>query len=47
LNATFVKLPGQHLTAGDVDRQVAEFQIRVAVLNGFPPLGIPVTKFVA
>jgi hypothetical protein len=26
------------------DRQVAEFQDRVAVLNGFTVLGIPVTK---
>ena len=30
--------------AQDFDRQVAEFQIRVAVLNGFTTLGIPVTK---
>jgi hypothetical protein len=28
------------------DRQVAEFQVRVAVLNGFTALGIPVTKVV-
>ena len=27
-------------------RQVAEFQIRVAVLDGFTALGIPVTKAV-
>ena len=32
--------------ARDFDRQVAEFQVRVAVLNGFTALGIPVTKTV-
>jgi hypothetical protein len=41
-----VKLPGQRLMARDFDRQVAEFQVRVAVLNGFTALGIPVTKVV-
>ena len=41
-----VKLPGQRLAARDFDRQVAEFQIRVAVLNGFTALGIPVTEAV-
>jgi hypothetical protein len=39
-----VKLLGQRLMARDFDRQVAEFQVRVAVLNGFTALGIPVTK---
>lgn len=39
-----VKLLGQRLVARDFDRQVAEFQIRVAVLNGYTALGIPVTK---
>ena len=39
-----VKLLGQRLMARDFDRQVAEVQIRVAVLNGFTTLGIPVTK---
>lgn len=29
-----------------LDRQVAEFQVRVAVLNGYTALGIPVTKVV-
>ena len=38
-----VKLLGQSLMARDVDRQVAELQIRIAVLNGFTALGIPVT----
>ena len=41
-----VKLPGQRLLARDFDRQVAEFQVRVAVLNGFTALGIPVTEVV-
>jgi hypothetical protein len=34
---------GQRI-ARDFDRQIAEFQIRVAVLNGYTALGIPVTK---
>ena len=41
-----VKLLGQRLMARDFDRQVAEFQVRVAILNGFTALGIPVTEFV-
>jgi hypothetical protein len=39
-----VKLLGQRLMAWDFERQVAEFQAGVAVLNGFTALGIPVTK---
>lgn len=39
-----VKLLGQRLMARDFDRQVAEFQVRAAVLNGHTALGIPVTK---
>ncbi len=39
-----VKLLGQRLMARDFDRQVAEFQVRVAVLNGYTALDIPVTK---
>jgi hypothetical protein len=39
-----VKLLGQRLMARDFDRQVAEFQIRIAVLNGYTALGIPVTR---
>jgi hypothetical protein len=38
-----VKLLGQRLMSRDFDRQVAEVQIRVAVLNRFTALGIPVT----
>ncbi|MCA4924589.1 MAG: IS5/IS1182 family transposase, partial [Rhodobacter sp.] len=39
-----VKLPGQRLSARDFDRQVAEVQVRVAVLNGSSAPGIPVTE---
>ena len=38
-----VKLLGQRLWARDFDRQVAEIQIRAAILNGFTALGIPRT----
>lgn len=41
-----VKLLGQRLMARDFDRQVAEFQVRVAVLNGFTALGTPITETV-
>ncbi|GHG99741.1 hypothetical protein GCM10010961_35830 [Pseudodonghicola xiamenensis] len=41
-----VKLLGQRLMARDFDRQVAELQIRIAVLNGYTALGIPVTEVV-
>ena len=41
-----VKLPGQRLSARDFHRQVAEFQVRAAVLNGFTALGTPVTEAV-
>ena len=30
--------------ARDFDRQVAELQIRAAVLNGYTALGIPITE---
>jgi len=39
----YVKLLGQRLAGRDFDRQVAEFQIRVAILSGFSALGIPRT----
>lgn len=42
-----VKLLGQRLSARDFDRQVAEIQIRAAILNGFTALGIPETVAVA
>jgi len=38
-----VKLLGQRLMSRDFDRQAAEVQIRVAVLNRFTALGIPMT----
>ena len=41
-----IKLLGQRLSARDFDRQVAEFQVRVAVLNGFTALGTSVTEAV-
>ena len=42
-----VKLLGQRLMARDFDRQVAEVQVRIAVLNGYTALGTPHTKAVA
>ena len=39
-----ITLLGQRLSARDFDRQVAEFQGRVAALNGFTALGTPVTE---
>ena len=41
-----VKLLGQRLMARDFNRQVAELQVRIAVLNGYTALGIPVTEAV-
>ena len=41
-----VKLLGQSLMARGFDRQVAEIQIRVAVLNKYTALGIPFTEVV-
>lgn len=41
-----VKLPGQRRLARDFDRQVAELQVGIAVLNGYTALGIPVTEAV-
>ncbi|MEM9249921.1 MAG: IS5/IS1182 family transposase, partial [Pseudomonadota bacterium] len=40
------KLLGQRLMARDFDRQVAELQIRIAVLNRYTALGRPVTDTV-
>ncbi|MBY6056804.1 IS5 family transposase [Leisingera daeponensis] len=39
-----IKLLGQSLMARDFERQVAEVQVRVAVLNRYTTLGIPVTE---
>lgn len=41
-----VKLLGQRLMARDFDRQVAEVQVHIAVMNGYTALGIPVTEAV-
>ncbi len=41
-----VKVLDQRLMVRDFDRHVAEFQVRVAVLNAFTALGIPVTEAV-
>jgi hypothetical protein len=38
-----MKLIGQSLMARDFDRQVAEIQIRIAVLNRYTALGVPLT----
>lgn len=42
-----IKLLGQRLMARAFDRQVAEVQIRAAILNRFTALGTPVTAAVA
>lgn len=39
-----VKLMGQRLMARDFDRRFAEIQVRIAVLNRYTVLGIPVTE---
>ncbi len=39
-----MKLLGQSLMARDFERQVAEIQIRITVLNRYTALGIPVTE---
>ena len=41
-----MKLLRQRLMARDFERQLAEVQIRVAVMNGYTALGIPVTEAV-
>jgi len=39
-----IKLLGQSLMSRDFNRQVAEIQVRIAVLNRYTALGIPVTE---
>lgn len=39
-----MKLLGQSLVARDFERQVAEIQTRIAVLNRDTVLGIPITE---
>ena len=41
---TCMTLIGQRLAARDFDRQTAELQVRLAILNRFTALGIPVTQ---
>jgi hypothetical protein len=41
-----VKLLGQRLVAQDFDPQVAAVQVRIAVINGYTALGVPVTETV-
>ncbi|UWQ85975.1 IS5 family transposase [Leisingera caerulea] len=39
-----IKLLGQSLMARDFERQVAELQVRIAVLKGYTALGMPITR---
>jgi len=39
-----VKLLGQSLMARDFDRQVAQIHLRIAVLNRYTALGVPLTE---
>ena len=41
-----LKLLGQRVMARDFDCQVADLQVRIAVLNGYTTLGISVTEAV-
>lgn len=47
MSSCWVKLLGQRLMARGIDRQVAEVQVRIAVLNGYTALGIPATEAMA
>lgn len=38
------KLLGERVTSCDFDRQVAELQIRAAILNRFTAIGTPLTQ---
>ncbi|MBL3594345.1 IS5/IS1182 family transposase, partial [Rhodovulum sulfidophilum] len=39
-----LKLFGERIMSRDPDRQTAELQVRIAVLNGYTALGIPITE---
>jgi len=39
-----MKLLGQSLMARDFERQVAEIKIRIAALNRYTAIGIPITE---
>tara|TARA_R100000306_G_C4365225_1_gene137314 strand:+ start:503 stop:631 length:129 start_codon:yes stop_codon:yes gene_type:complete len=41
-----VKLLGQCLLACDFEHQAAQAKVRIAMLNGYTALGIPVTEAV-
>ena len=41
---TSLKPLGQKLMSRDFDRQTAKLQVRVAILNRFAALGIPITQ---
>lgn len=41
-----MKLLGQRLRVRNFDRQVAEILVRIAVMNGYTALGIPITEAV-
>jgi hypothetical protein len=43
VDSTGIKMLGERIIARDFDRQVAELQVRAAVLNRFTRLGTPVT----
>jgi hypothetical protein len=45
-NMHCLKSLGQRMMAWDFDRQVAQVQVRIGVLNGYTALGIPNTKTV-
>ena len=47
LGQTLLLLADGALAHQRFERQIAEVQVRVAVLNGFTALGIPVTQVVA
>jgi hypothetical protein len=39
-----LEILGQKLVSRDFDRQTAELQVRIAILNRFTALGIPITQ---
>ena len=41
-----MKVPGQRLIAWELNRQVAEVEVRIAVMNGYTAIGIPITEAV-
>ena len=41
-----IKLLGQRHMARNFDQQVTEVQVRIAIMNGYTRLGIPVTEAV-